>query len=177
MSGEKKVASQTVFQGKILQVRRDEVVLPDGRPSAREVVETTDAVAVVGITGAGEVLMVKQYRYAVARALLEIPAGKIEPGEKPLECARRELEEETGYRASAWREMYSFYTSPGFCTEKIYLFMAADLTLAGQKLDRDEFIDVVKVPLPEALQMAARGELVDAKTIVGLLAAAGKAGF
>ncbi|WP_347490939.1 NUDIX hydrolase [Desulfoscipio sp. XC116] len=168
---EKIIHQETVFTGKILTVRKDRVYLPDGRTGNREVVGCADAVAVVALTGGDEVLMVKQYRHPVGKELWEIPAGKIEADEHPLQCAQRELEEETGYRAQNWQRVYSFYTSPGFCTEQLHLFVASDLTKYNQKLDQDEFIEVEKKSLPVALDMAVSGEIVDAKTIIGLLAA------
>ncbi len=168
---EKIIASKTVYTGNIITVRKDQMRFPNGYSGIREVVACADAVAVVALTDRNEVLMVKQYRHPASQELWEIPAGKIEAGEKPLQCAQRELEEETGYRAQNWRQIYSFYTSPGFCTEQIFLFLASDLTKYNQKLDQDEFIEVEKITLPAALKMAASGQIVDAKTIVGLLTA------
>ncbi|AGL01362.1 NUDIX domain-containing protein [Desulfoscipio gibsoniae] len=168
---EKIIESEKVFTGRVIAVRKDRIQLPDGGKSIREVVSCADAVAVVALTDGGEVLMVKQYRHPAGKELWEIPAGKIEAGEYPLHCAQRELEEETGYRAQNWRQVYSFYTSPGFCTEQLHLFLASDLTKYDQKLDQDEFIEVEKIPLSEAVQMAGKGKIVDAKTIIGLLAA------
>ncbi len=168
---EKTIASETVYTGKIITVRKDLMRFPNGHSGIREVVACADAVAVVALTDRNEVLMVKQYRHPVGQELWEIPAGKIEAGEKPLQCAQRELEEETGYLAQNWHQIYSFYASPGFCTEQIYLLLASDLTKYSQKLDQDEFIEVEKISLSAALQMAASGQIIDAKTIVGLLAA------
>lgn len=169
MTETKAVSSETVFRGKILDVRRDGATLPDGRTATLEVVYSGDAAAVVALSSQREVFLINQYRYVTGGMLLEIPAGKMEAGEKPLECARRELEEETGYRAANWRHLATFYTSPGFCTEKIHLFMAQELTRFSQNLDRDEFIEVEKMPLDKALQMVGKGAIDDAKTIVGLL--------
>jgi len=163
--------SETVFQGRIVDVHRDKVLLPDGRTATMEVVKSSDATAVVAITTDKTVLLINQFRYAVGGMLLEIPAGKLEPGESPEDCARRELEEETGYRPETLRRLASFYTSPGFCTEEIHLFLAGDLTRYQQNLDQDEFIEVVNMPLDEALAKVDRGEITDAKTIVGLLTA------
>lgn len=165
------IDSETVFTGKIITVRKDQVRLPDNRQGIREVVKCADAVAIVALTDADEVLMVRQYRHPTGRELLEIPAGKIEGGEDPLGCAQRELEEETGYRAGDWRQICSFYTSPGFCTEQLHLLLASDLSKYTQKLDQDEFIEVEKIPILVAVQMVAGGEILDAKTIIGLLAA------
>jgi len=167
---EKKVVSETVFKGRIIEVHSDQVEFADGGCGVREVVITANAVAVVALNERQEVLMVKQYRYPTSEELWEIPAGKIEAGEAPLQSAQRELEEETGYRAKSWRSIYDFYMSPGFCTERMYLFLAHDLTAYRQKLDQDEFIEVVAVPLSKALQMVEDGQIVDAKSIIGLLA-------
>lgn len=168
---EQAVSTETIYTGKILTVRKDQMKFPNGHSGTREVVTCADAVAVVALTDLYEVLMVKQYRHPVGQELWEIPAGKIEAGETPLQSAQRELEEETGYRANNWRQVYSFYTSPGFCTEKIYLLLASDLIKYKQNLDSDEFIEVEKMSLPKVMQMAASGQILDAKTIIGLLTA------
>lgn len=169
MLKEKTIATETIYQGKIISVRRDQVLLPNGKPGYREVVGLADAVAIVAVTEKLEVIMVKQYRYPVARELLEIPAGKMEADEHPLDCAKRELEEETGYRALNWRQLGAFLTSPGFCTEIITFFMASGLTLHQTKLDPDEFVKISKVPLQDALELIHGGHILDAKTIIGLL--------
>jgi ADP-ribose pyrophosphatase len=168
---EQAVSTETIYTGKILTVRKDQMKFPNGHSGTREVVACADAVAVVALTDLYEVLMVKQYRHPAGQELWEIPAGKIEAGESPLQSAQRELEEETGYRAHNWRQVYFFYTSPGFCTEKIYLLLASDLTKYKQNLDPDEFIEVEKISLHKAMQMAASGQILDAKTIIGLLTA------
>lgn len=175
MAKEKKVSSEMIYAGKIIDVRKDQVLLPDGRTWDREVVDLADAVAIVAVTDNNEVLMIKQYRHPAGKELLEIPAGKIEPHEAPLTCAKRELEEETGYLAKSWYELGKFYTSPGFSTEQIYIFLARDLTLHdGQKLDQDEFINLEeKMPLDKCLELARTFKIEDAKTIIGLLAVEG----
>ncbi|MFA7467337.1 MAG: NUDIX hydrolase [Desulfotomaculaceae bacterium] len=171
MPKNKATDSETVFQGRIVDVRRDKVLLPDGRSATMEIVSSSDATAVVAITADRKVLLINQFRYAAGGMLLEIPAGKMEPGESPKDCAGRELEEETGFRPGTLRQLVSFYTSPGFCTEKIHLYLAGDLTRYQQNLDQDEFIEVIDIPLDEALAKVDRGEITDAKTIVGLLMA------
>jgi len=168
---EKRLDSRMVYRGKILNLRVDTVLLPDGRTGTREVVEYAGAVAVVALNEQKEVFLVRQYRYPVERELLEIPAGKIEKGEDPLQCAKRELAEETGLRAERWQQLCSFYSTPGFTSEKMHLFLARDLHLERQHLDEDEFVQVVKVPLDEALAMIWRGDICDAKSTAGLLAA------
>ena len=132
------------------------------------------ACAVIPVTDDGAVLFVRQYRYAVEEALLEIPAGKIDPGEAPDVCAARELTEETGFRAERLRKLGAVFTTPGFCNEKIHLYLADRLVPAHQHLDTDEFLDVVKIPLGEALEMIRNGEISDAKTLSAFAIAAGR---
>lgn len=168
---EKKISSEMIYQGRILNLRVDTVKLPNGNESKREVVEYAGAVAVVALDDNNEVFLVRQYRYPVDQELLEIPAGKIEKGEDPMDCAKRELVEETGCRARKWQPLYSFFSTPGFTSEKLHLFLATELQYGEQKLDDDEFLRVHKIPLEKALDMVARGEICDAKSIVGLLGA------
>lgn len=167
--GESVLASTTVYRGRIFNVRVDTVEFPDGRTGTREIVEYPGAVVIAALDDREEVLLVRQYRHAVGRELLELPAGKLEPGEAPLACARRELEEETGFRAREWQLLLTYYSTPGFTTEQMYLYRATGLEATEPAPDRDEFIQVVKVPLCRALEMVARGEICDAKSIVGLL--------
>ncbi|MEW5762317.1 MAG: NUDIX hydrolase [Bacillota bacterium] len=169
---EKRVGSRYVFRGKILNVRVDTVILPDGREGTREVVEYAGAVTILPLTEAGEVVLVRQYRYPVGRTLLEIPAGKVEAGEDPLACARRELREETGYEAERWEKLLTFYSTPGFTSEKMHLYLATELKAGPQMPDGDEFVEVVQVPFREALAMVRNGTICDAKSVVGLLFAA-----
>jgi ADP-ribose pyrophosphatase len=168
---EKLLASRTVYRGKIIKLRVDTVVLPDGRTGNREVVEYTGAVAVVPVNENRELLMVRQYRHAAGKTLLEIPAGKLEPDEDPKDCARRELLEETGFKAGKLDRLFSFFSTPGFTTEKLHLFLAADLKCSKQNLDEDEFIDVVTVPFEQALAMIWAGEICDGKSVAGIFAA------
>lgn len=167
---EKRLDSRHVFRGKILNLRVDTVQLPNGKTATREVVEYAGAVTVAAVDKARHVLLVRQYRYAVGRALVELPAGKLEDGEDPLECARRELTEETGYRARAWRPLLSFFSTPGFTSEQMHLYLATDLEPGPQAPDEDEFVEMLRVPLDKALRMVDRGEICDSKSILGLLA-------
>lgn len=167
---EKTLDSRIVYQGKILNLRVDKVLLPNGAEGLREVVEHAGAVAVVALTEKNEVILVRQYRYAVGRELLEIPAGKLEEGEDPLQCAQRELTEETGFKARKWQALLHFYSTPGFSNEKMYLFLAQELERGGQNPDEDEFLQVEKVPLEKALNMIWQGKICDAKSTAGLLA-------
>jgi len=168
---EQKISSEMIYRGKILNLRVDTVRLPNGNQSRREVVEYSGAVAIVALVNDDEVLMVRQFRYPAGREFIEIPAGKLEPGEMPLDCAKRELWEETGARAGKWEELCTFYSTPGFSTEKMHLFIASDLSFEEQHLDEDEFVELQKVSLNNALQMIREGKIYDAKTIVGILAA------
>lgn len=166
---ETRISSENIYAGKIMKVKKDQVMLPDGRQGVREIVELSDAVAVLAVNDNNEVLMVRQFRYPTGGSLLEIPAGKVEQGEKPLDCAKRELEEETGCRAAVWKELCYFFTSPGFCTEKIYLYLASELSMHETKFDQDEFIEIETFNINAALGMVKDGSVIDAKTIIGIL--------
>ncbi|MBM7854158.1 ADP-ribose pyrophosphatase [Desulfohalotomaculum tongense] len=167
---EKTISSQMLHRGKVVSLRIDSVELPNGKIAAREVVEHSGAVAVVPIDNNGEVLMVRQYRHPVGKILLEIPAGKLDPGEAPDDCVRRELLEETGMVAGKLSKLFSCYSTPGFSNEILHVYLAENLTYQGQQLDKDEFLKVEKVPLSKAVEMISAGEIEDAKTIAGLLA-------
>lgn len=168
---EKMISSKKIYEGRIINLRVDLVALPGGKTTNREIVEYAGAVAVVPINEKGELLLVRQYRYAVGETLLEIPAGKIEPGEDYAASAGRELLEETGYEAGNLKHMISFYSTPGFTNEQIHLFLATDLKLNKQNLDEDEFIDVEKVNMKQALKMILSGKICDAKSVAGILTA------
>lgn len=168
---EKMISSKRIYEGRIVNLRVDEVVLPDGKATSREVVEYAGAVAVVPVNEKGELLLVRQYRYAVGETLLEIPAGKIERGEDYASSAARELAEETGYESGNLKHLISFYSTPGFTNEQIHLFLATELTLKVQNLDEDEFIEVETVNMKKAAEMIMSGEICDAKSVAGILAA------
>ena len=161
---EKLLERRAAYEGRMLHVYSDRVEI-GGRETTREVVLHPGACAVIPVTDDGAVLFVRQYRYAVEEALLEIPAGKIDPGEAPDVCAARELTEETGFRAGSLRKLGAVYTTPGFCNETIHLYLADGLIPAHQHLDADEYLDVVKVPLADVRRMIEAGELHDAKTL------------
>ena len=166
------IESTERYRGSRIRVREDTVAIAgiEGVHS-REIVETPDAVVIVPIDADGDVLMVEQYRNAVGRVLLELPAGGIEPGEAPLECARRELREEAGHAAASWTRLGAFYTIPGVASELMHAFLATGLTEDPLPADVDEDVEMRRVPLQEALRMARSGELMDGKSIAALLLA------
>ena len=169
MEPEVGLSSERIFDGRILNIRVDAVALPGGGEATREVVEHQPACVVVPLDHDGGVLLVRQYRYAVGETLLEAPAGLVEEGELPEECARRELREETGYAAADFKRIGSFWPSPGFCDELMHAFLARGLTPGSASPDEDENIEVVRYPLPRVLEMIESGEIRDGKTIAAVL--------
>jgi len=164
---EKCIQSELIYDGKIIKVQKDTVELPDGKTAQREVVRHPGAVGVVAVRD-DKVLMVRQYRYALGKETLEIPAGKIDPGEEPQKCAARELREETGYDGD-FSFLGVFHTSPGFADEIIYLYLANNLRWSPLEADEDEFLGVLSIPREEAIEMAYQGQIQDAKTLIGIL--------
>lgn len=161
-----------VYGGKVVDLQVWNVTLPNGVPAEREVVVHRGASAIVPVDGDGNTYLVRQYRTPVSCVLTEIPAGKLDyAGEDRLEAAKRELREETGFTAKKWTHLTDLKTTPGFATEVISVYLARDLSRGATDFDDDEFIDLVKLPLSEAVNMACLGELTDAKTVVGLLLA------
>ncbi|WBW50598.1 NUDIX hydrolase [Peptoniphilus equinus] len=163
------IKTDKIYDGKILKLRVDTVELPNAKYSKREIIEHHPAVCVVALTDDDEILMVSQYRKPLDKTLLEIPAGGIELDELPKDAAARELLEETGYRADTMEYLCEFYTTPGFCTEKIHAFFATNLTLAAQDLDHDEFIEVEKIPFDDIIKRIGRCEISDGKSIAAVL--------
>ncbi len=165
-------SGKRVFEGKLVKVDCMDVTLPDGKSAKREAVRHPGAAAVVAVDDKNNVLLVRQYRAAIAKPLLEIPAGKLDfPGEDRLETAKRELKEETGMTASSWVHLTDTVTSPGFCDEMIGIYLATGLSAGEVSPDEDEFLNVIKVPFDMLMAMARRGSITDSKTLVGLLLA------
>lgn len=162
-------ASTRIYEGRVVTLDIVDVTLPDGNAAKREVVRHPGAVAVVPIDADGNVILVSQYRTAADHVLIEIPAGTLHPGEDPAECARRELQEEIGYIPRSLTPMGAFFVAPGYTTEKIHLFMATDLEHSPLPADHDEFIEVSRMPLRDALEQAQSGMLHDGKSIIGIL--------
>lgn len=163
------IDSNVVFNGKIIDVKVDTITLPDEKTTKREVVIRGDAVGIVPIDCDGNVILVKQYRHPAKDIILEIPAGMLEKGEKPIECAKREFEEETSFKAKELIHITTMYPAVGFCTEKIHIYLAKELEKGEFNFDDDEFIEVIKMPLDKAIDMIYTGEIIDSKTMVGLL--------
>lgn len=167
---ETQTASETVYDGKILHITRDTVLLENGTEAIREVVHHPGGACIVPLTPEGEVLMVRQFRYPHHTETLEIPAGKLEYGEDPLVCAERELMEETGAATEKLELLGTLFPTPAYDAEVIYMYLARNITLTHtQALDADEFLDVVRLPLAEAVSMVMRNEIQDAKTQIALL--------
>jgi len=162
------LGTREIYEGRTIHVAVDTIRLPNGKVMDLELVHHQGAVGVVPLIGL-DVLMVRQYRYATGGWLLEIPAGKLEPGEKPEACAVRETEEETGYRPTEIEPLGWIWSTPGFCDEKLWLFLARGLEETRQKLDEDEVLELVRIPLAEAVEKAARGEIHDSKSTCALL--------
>ena len=167
---EKMLESREVYRGRILRVREDKVLLPNGKTGTREVVEHPGGVGILALDG-NEVLLVKQFRYAFSRVLTEIPAGKREKGEEPFVTAQRALKEEIGAEAAEWTELGALIASPGCYGETLYLYLACGLTFGETHPDEDEFLEVVRVPFDEAAAMCMDGRLTDAKTVAAILKA------
>lgn len=168
---EKTIQTDLKFKGRVITLQVDEVMLPNGKKSNREIVKHPGAVAIIAITEEKKIILVEQYRKALERSIIEIPAGKIEPGEPPEETALRELEEETGYTTSKLQYIQSFATSPGFADEIIHLYLAENIVKVEEKaaLDEDEFVELMHVSIKEMESMIVSKQIYDAKTAFAFL--------
>lgn len=166
---EETISTSSIFEGRIISLQVDTVKMPDGNTATREIVRHPGAVAVLALHD-NRLLVVDQFRQPLGRCEVEIPAGKLEPGEDPLEAAKRELEEETGYRCGRIELLHSFYTSPGFADEIIHLYVTDDLIKGEMAPDEDEFLEVSEITLEEAKALISLGRISDAKTIMAVYA-------
>ncbi|MDP4162232.1 MAG: NUDIX hydrolase [Bacillota bacterium] len=167
---EKTINSEEIFSGKVISLQLQDVELPNGKMSKREIIKHPGAVAILAITDENKIVMVEQYRKALERTLVEIPAGKLEKGEEPSTCARRELEEETGYECESLEWLISFYTSPGFADELVHLYVAKGLVKKenAASLDEDEFVNLEELTLEEAQNYIKNQQIYDAKTVYAI---------
>jgi ADP-ribose pyrophosphatase len=166
---EKTLTSEVVYDGKVITVERDEIVIPTGRKSFREVARHPGGVVILALKDKDTVLLVKQFRYPIKQTVLELPAGKLEKGENPDLAAKRELEEETGYQAENWSSLGFIYTTPGFCDEKLYLYKAENLHFVGEHPDDGEIIQAVEIKISDLADKIKSGEINDSKTICAIL--------
>ena len=174
MHGLKVLKSEKKYVGKVFSLVVDQVEYSSGGRAIREVAEHPGGAVAVPLTPSGALILIKQFRYPIKKFLFELPAGKLDPGEEPEHCARRELEEETGYISDRWERLTSIYTTPGFCDELLHVFLARDVKESGkgQRLDEGEYgLTVEHVPFGKAVEMVKNGEIVDSKTICGILLA------
>ncbi|WP_215145180.1 NUDIX hydrolase [Exiguobacterium qingdaonense] len=165
---EKTIEREVIYEGKIFDVEKHVVSLPNGNTSVRELVYHNGAVAVLVVDESDKIVMVEQYRKAFESMSLEIPAGKLEKGEEPVASAERELAEETGYTAESLEKIFSFYGAPGFCSERVDVFVAKGLSAGEMNLDEDEFLNVKRYSFDEAVDLLDRGVITDAKTIMAI---------
>lgn len=165
---EKKISSRTVYRGRLLTVKKDEVSLPDGGVASREYVVHPGAAIILPLFDDGSVLLERQFRYPVGNHFYELPAGKLEPDEAPLETAKRELVEETGYVAAEWRELGRLHPCIGYSDEQIDFFLARKLEFKGVRPDEGEFLETLRMPLADSVDWIRRGRITDTKTILGL---------
>lgn len=168
---EKTLSAEQIYKGKIFSVRKEQVSLPNGTEAMRELISHSGGVGVIAVTEDRQVFMVSQYRIAAKSMMLEIPAGKLEYGEDPLECGKRELIEETGYSAAEFVHLGEYYATPGYCEEKLNIYLARGLEFVGQNLDEGEFLNVHKYGLDTLYDMVMNNEIHDAKTAIAILKA------
>jgi ADP-ribose pyrophosphatase len=168
---------ETIFEGRVFTITRDEVQHVSGYHSVREVVEHHGGSVAVALFPNGDTILIRQFRYPLQREILELPAGKLFPGENPLLCAQRELEEETGWRAASMHKLSAMMTTPGFCSEVLHIYLATELSEGTRHLEQgEESIEVIRLPLSDAIRMCQSREIEDSKTITGLMLAGLHAG-
>ena len=170
MAEEKTLSSQLIYEGRAVKLRVDTVKMPSGRETTREIVEHSDCVTIVAIDANDNVLLVNQFRKPIEKELLEIPAGGIDPGEDPVAAVRREMGEETGYSPRKVERLGGFYSTPGYCNEYLYLYLATDLIPNRLYAEDTENISLVRVPISQIPSLITSGSICDAKSIAGLLA-------
>ena len=168
---EKILTTEEIYNGRVINVKLHDIELHDGSKSKREIVEHTGGVGVIALTEDKEVFMVTQYRIAAQQMMLEIPAGKLEKGEDPKSAGLRELQEETGYKANNIQYLGVYYATPGYCQEKLHIYLATDLEFVGQNLDEGEYLNVSKHSLDELYQMVMDNKIYDCKTAIAILKA------
>jgi ADP-ribose pyrophosphatase len=166
---EHKITSNQIFSGKLVDLYLDNVRLPNGKKSTREWLDHPGAVCLVPILNNGDILLIRQFRYGPRQEFIEIPAGKIDKNEEPLECGFRELEEETGYKSNKLTFLTNIHPAIGFSNEKMWMYLAEELELSERKLDEDEFLELLPTPLNMALKWVFSGKITDVKTIIGIL--------
>lgn len=166
---EKTLSSETIYKGRVVTLKLDTVELENGSSAIREVICHSGGVAVLAIDDEDNILFVRQFRYPYAAELLELPAGKLEPGEAPEACGMRELEEETGYTAKEFEFLAKAYPTPGYTDEVLHLYVAKELEATSQRLDKDEFLTVEKIPCAKAVELCMNGGIRDAKTLIAIL--------
>ncbi len=166
---ETRISSEKKFSGRLLDLFLDQVELPNGETSTREWIDHPGAVCLIPILPDGDICLIRQFRYGPRDVFIEIPAGKLDPGEDPLDCAHRELEEETGFKTNKLTFLTNIYPAIGFSNEKMWMYLAEDLEKTAHNLDHDEFIELCPTPLDDALEWVWSGKITDVKTVIGIL--------
>ncbi len=166
---EKELSSKQLFSGRLLEVYIDKVLLPNGKTSTREWIDHPGAACIIPVFPNGKLGLIRQYRYAAKNEFIEFPAGKLDKGESPESCAKRELEEEIGYTAKSLTFLTNIHPAIGFCNEKMWIYLAEDLTKTSEKKDEDEFLELIQTTPEKATNMVKNGEITDVKTVIGLL--------